>query len=154
MSHSGNSCCPNPKPVLWTLAIFAAFGFLALIVSGKLASKSPENRAFEGEFSAETIKEQWANLAEVSEAQAALVDETKVDAALKALAQAPAKPAATTLVVPGSPTFLKQAEPAAPAAEPAPAAPADPPAAPAPAAPAPATPAPAPAAPAAPAPAQ
>lgn len=163
MNDSGKPCCNNPKPILWTVLIFALFGFLALILSGRLGSKSPENRAFEGEFSAETTKQRWANLAEVSEAQTALVDEAKVDAALAALVQSPGKPAATEIVVPGSPTFLKQMEQqAAPATEaPKPEAPAPAPATPAPApapttpapAPAPAAPAPAPAAPAAPAPA-
>ncbi len=153
MNDSGKPCCTNPKPVLWTLAIFALFGFLSLILSGQLGTKSPANRAFEGEFSDETTKQRWANLAEVSEAQGALVDEAKVDAALKALAQSPEKPTATDIVVPGSPTFLKQMEqPAAPAEQakqPSPAEPAAVPAAPAaPAAPAPAPAAPAPAAPA------
>ena len=162
MSDSGKPCCSNPKQVLWTLLIFALFGFLALIISGRLGAKSPENRAYMGEFSEETTRQRWENLKEVEGAQSALVDEAKVRGALEAIAKAPPAPAATDVVVPGSPTFLKQMEqpatPApAPAATPAPSTPAPAPAAtPAPATPAPATPAPAPAAtpaPAAPAPA-
>jgi hypothetical protein len=152
MSDSSKPCCSNPKPVLWTLLIFALFGFLALIVSGRLGAKSPENRAYMGEFTAEATKLRWDNLKEVKDAQTALVDPAKVKGALEALAKSAPKPAATDIVVPGSPTFLKQMEQQAAAAAPATPAPATPaPAAPAPATPAPATPAPA--APAAPAPA-
>ena len=161
MSDSSKPCCSNPKQVLWTLLIFALFGFLALILSGQLGAKNPENRAYMGEFTEEATKLRWDNFKEVKEAQNALVDPAKVKSALEAIAKSAPKPAPTDLVVPGSPTFLKQMEQqAAPAPAPAPAAPG---AAPAPAAPAPAattTPAPAPApsqtaapAPAAPAPA-
>lgn len=143
MSDTSKPCCSNPKQVLWTLAIFGLFGFLALIVSGRLDSKNPVNRAYEGEFTDARTKERWANLDEVKGAQSALVDEAKVAAALEALAKAPAQPAPTDVVVPGSPTFLKQSQqPAAPAPAPAPPAPAPAPK-PAPAA---STPAPAPAA--------
>lgn len=154
MSDPGKPCCSNPKQVLWTLAIFALFGFLALLVTGRLDSKSPANRAFEGEFTDATTRQRWANFKEVEEAQRALFDPAKVAAALEAIAKAPGKPEPSTIVVPGSPTFLKQMEqqaapaPAAPgAAAPGAAAPAKP-AAPA---PAPAQTAPAPQAPAAPA---
>ena len=144
MSDSSKPCCSNPKQVLWTLLIFALFGFLALILSGQLGAKNPENRAYMGEFTEEATKLRWDNFKEVKEAQDALVDPAKVKSALEAIAKSAPKPAPTDLVVPGSPTFLKQMEQqAAPA--PAPAAPV---AAPAPAAPAPAattTPAPAPA---------
>ena len=154
MSDSSKPCCSNPKQVLWTLLIFALFGFLALILSGQLGAKNPENRAYMGEFTEEATKLRWDNFKEVKEAQNALVDPAKVKSALEAIAKSAPKPAPTDLVVPGSPTFLKQMEQqAAPA--PAPAAPG---AAPAPAAPAPAAtttpaPAPAPSQPAAPAPA-
>jgi hypothetical protein len=147
MSDTSKPCCSNLKQVLWTLAIFGLFGFLALIVSGRLDSKNPVNRAYEGEFTDARTKERWANLDEVKGAQSALVDEAKVAAALEALAKAPAKPAPTDVVVPGSPTFLKQSQqPAAPApagGATAPASAATPaPVTPAPATPAPATPAP------------
>jgi hypothetical protein len=162
MSDSSKPCCSNPKQVLWTLLIFALFGFLALILSGQLGAKNPENRAYMGEFTEEATKLRWDNFKEVKEAQDALVDPAKVKSALEAIAKSAPKPAPTDLVVPGSPTFLKQMEqqaapapaPAAPVAAPAPAAPAPaatttPAPAPAPsqpAAPAPAAPAPAPAA--------
>jgi hypothetical protein len=162
MSDSSKPCCSNPKQVLWTLLIFALFGFLALILSGQLGAKNPENRAYMGEFTEEATKLRWDNFKEVKEAQNALVDPAKVKSALEAIAKSAPKPAPTDLVVPGSPTFLKQMEqraapapaPAAPVAAPAPAAPAPaatttPAPAPAPsqpAAPAPAAPAPAPAA--------
>ena len=152
MSDSSKPCCSNPKQVLWTLLIFALFGFLALILSGQLGAKNPENRAYMGEFTEEATKLRWDNFKEVKEAQNALVDPAKVKSALEAIAKSAPKPAPTDLVVPGSPTFLKQMEQQA---APAPAAPG---AAPAPAAPAPAAtttpaPAPAPSQPAAPAPA-
>jgi hypothetical protein len=154
MSDSSKPCCSSPKQVLWTLLIFALFGFLALILSGRLGAKSPENRAYMGEFTEEATKLRWDNLKEVKEAQTALVDPAKVKSALEALAKSATKPAATDIVVPGSPTFLKQMEQqAAPAAAPAAAAAAPATATPAPATPAPATPAPATPAPATPAPA-
>lgn len=163
MSDSSKPCCSSPKQVLWTLLIFALFGFLALILSGRLGAKSPENRAYMGEFTAEATKLRWDNLKEVKDAQSALVDPAKVKSALESLAKSAPKPAPTDIVVPGSPTFLKQMEqqaaPAAPAAPvaapatPAPAVPAQATPAPAPATPAPAAPAPAPSQPAAPAPA-
>jgi hypothetical protein len=160
MSDSSKPCCSNPKQVLWTLLIFALFGFLALILSGQLGAKNPENRAYMGEFTEEATKIRWDNFKEVKEAQNALVDPAKVKSALEAIAKSAPKPAPTDLVVPGSPTFLKQMEqqaapaPAAPGAAPAPAAsapaatttPAPAPAPSQPAAPAPAAPAPAPAA--------
>ena len=128
MSDSTGNCCSKPKMFLGTLALLAGFGFLALILFGFVGNKSVEDRAFEGEFSPEVTEQRWANLKEVSTSQAKLVDETKVAAALSALAKAPAKPSASTVVVPGSPTFLKQAEQAASPA-PAPATPAPAPAA-------------------------
>ena len=149
MSDSSKPCCSNPKQVLWTLLIFALFGFLALILSGQLGTKSPENRAYMGEFTEEATKLRWDNFKEVKEAQNALVDPAKVKSALEAIAKSAPKPAPTDLVVPGSPTFLKQMEQQAAPAAPAPAATTTPAPAPAPsqpAAPATAAPAPAPAA--------
>jgi hypothetical protein len=149
MSDSSKPCCSNPKQVLWTLLIFALFGFLALILSGQLGAKNPENRAYMGEFTEEATKLRWDNFKEVKEAQDSLVDPAKVKSALEAIAKSAPKPAPTDLVVPGSPTFLKQMEQQAAPAAPAPAATTTPAPAPAPsqpAAPAPAAPAPAPAA--------
>jgi len=145
MSDSSNKCCAKTKLVLGTIGIFVIFGFLALILSGFAGHESVEDRAYMGDFTPEQIALRWANLKEVSEAQSGLVDQGKITAALEAIAQAPPKAAATTVVVPGSPTFLKQMEEAAAAAPaPAPAPAPETPAAPAPetpAAPAPETPA-------------
>ena len=136
MSDSSNKCCSKPKLVLGTLGIFVIFGFLALILSGYVGNESLEDRAYMGDSTPEVSAQRWANFEEIEKAQDALVDQAKVDAALAALVGAAPKAEATAIVVPGSPTFLKQMEqPAAPAA----------PATPAPATPAPATPAPAPA---------
>lgn len=139
MSDSGKPCCTQPKQVLWTLVIFLLFGFLALILAGRLSSKNPENRAYLGEFAEETTQQRWDNLNEVSEAQSALVDQARVAAALTALANSTPRAEKTDLVVPGSPTFLKQMEQQAAPAEaagqptaPAPSTPSEP-AAPAPA---------------------
>jgi hypothetical protein len=151
MSDSTGKCCSNPKMLLGTLALFVGFGFLALILFGFVGNESVEDRAYKGEFTPEVTNQRWANLEEVKASQSELVDEAKLTAALASLAKAPAKPEPSGIVVPGSPTFLKQAEQAAAPATPAPATPA--PATPAPATPAPATPAPATPAPATPAPA-
>lgn len=152
MSDSNKPCCGNLKQVLWAILLFSLFGFLAFILTGNLHSRKPEDRAYQGMFSDETTQARWANLKEIEEAQSGLVDQAKLDAALKALAANVPAPASTELVVPGSPTFLKQSAQPAPAPAPAPTTPAPAPAAPAPApatpAPAPATPAPAPATPA------
>ncbi|MDP4938041.1 MAG: hypothetical protein NWR21_01890, partial [Verrucomicrobiales bacterium] len=136
MSDSSNKCCSKPKLVLGTLGIFVIFGFLALILSGYAGNESLEDRAYMGDFTPEVTAQRWANLEEIEKAQGALVDQAKVDAALAALVSAAPKAEATAIVVPGSPTFLKQMEqPAAPAAAaaPAPATPAPAPATPAPA---------------------
>ncbi len=119
MTDSGKPCCSNLKAVAWTLALFALFGFLGLILTGQISMMSPEDRAYMGEFSDERTTERWANLEEVSGAQASLLDQEKVDAALAELAKAPAKPTASEFVVPGSPTFMKQSEEAAESEDPA-----------------------------------
>ncbi len=144
MSDSSYTCCSKPKLVLGTLGIFAVFGFLVLILSGYVGRESLEDRAYMGDFSPEVTAQRWANLEEIEKAQSLLVDQAKVDAALEALVKSAPKAEATPIVVPGSPTFLKQMEqPAAPVEAPAPAsAPVEAPAPAAPATPAPATPAP------------
>lgn len=152
MTDSSNKCCSKPKLVLGTIGIFVLFGFLTLILFGYVGHESLEDRAFRGDFTPEVTAQRWANFEEVQGNQSALVDEAKVEAALDALVKAAPKAEATTIVVPGSPTFLKQMEqaetpaPEAPAAQaPAPETPAPvAPAAPAPAAPAPVAPTPAP----------
>lgn len=111
------------KLLLGTVGVFAFFGFLTLILLGYAGHGTIQDKAFKGDFDQETIDTRWANLKEVSEAQAKLIDEKKVDAALSALAKSPPAPKKSEVVVPGSPTFLKQAEQAAaPAPEEKPAA--------------------------------
>ncbi len=125
---------------LWVLGAFAGFAVLFTLIQSASSSKLGEDPRAEARLAntAEINKAQEENLAKIG-----FNDEAKkkgaFDKAVAALGGR--KPAASTQVVPGSPTQLKEAAAAAAPAAPAPAAPA--PAAPAPAA-AP-TPAPAPA---------
>jgi ferredoxin-NADP reductase len=98
------------KYFLGSIGLFAVFGFLALILSGFAGHETLEERSYQGEFSTEVKEARWANLEEVSAAQAALVDSKKIDSALASIAKSPAKAAKTATVVPGSPTFMKQME--------------------------------------------
>jgi hypothetical protein len=149
MSEHPGDTATNRFRAFWAgLLAFVSFGAVLWLA---LQAAGPRHAVEAG--LAERAIERGKNLAEVSAAQAAVVAPEAVASALPAtLEKLKAKPAAKTeLVVPGSPTFLKQSQaPATPA--PAPAAPAPAPATPAPApatpAPAPATPAPAPATPA------
>ena len=162
MSDTQTSPAKSAKMILGTLGIFVLFGFLALILSGFAGHESVEDKVYQGEFSKETTEARWKNLEEVQKVQNEAFDQTKVDAAFSKVVSSASKPAKTELVIPGSPTFLKQAEaPSAPAAEaitPAPAAATAPkteaPAKPAPVEAAPAKPAPVKPAPAKPAPAK
>lgn len=125
MNDSENSIGRRIKMILGTLGIFVVFGFLALILSGFAGNESPEDRAYKGEFSEEIIETRWKNLEEVETAQSEVYDEAKVNAAMEKIMSSVAEPKKTGIVVPGSPTFLKQSEqPAAPAegesSEPAP----------------------------------
>jgi hypothetical protein len=153
MTDSSDSPVSRAKVLLAAAGVLVVFGFLTLILMGSAGHESPEDKAYKGDFDTATTQQRWDNLAEVKAAQDSLVDEAKVKAAMLAVIKGATKESPTAVVVPGSPTFLKQAEaPATPApATPAPATPA--PATPAPATPAPATPAPATPAPATPAPA-
>ena len=110
MSESSTSSNSPLKIFLSAAGVFVIFGFLALILSGYGGNESLEDRAYEGDFDKATIETRWANLEEISSAQAALVSAEKIDAALAEIAKAPAKPSKTDIVVPGSPTFLKQME--------------------------------------------
>lgn len=138
---------------LWVLGAFAGFAVLFSVIQSLSGSKlGVDPRAAERiANTAEITKAQSENLAKIG-----LNDAAKRKAVFeKTVAAAAAKkPAASTQVVPGSPTQLKQAAAAA-APAPAPATPAAAPTTPAPAAPAtpaptpaPISPAPAPAAPA------
>jgi len=126
MSDTQTSPAKSAKMILGTLGIFVLFGFLALILSGFAGHESVEDKVYQGEFSKETTEARWKNLEEVQKVQNEAFDQTKVDAAFSKVVSSASKPAKTELVIPGSPTFLKQAEaPSAPAAEaitPAPAA--------------------------------
>ncbi|MBE2284174.1 MAG: hypothetical protein IAE77_12020 [Prosthecobacter sp.] len=117
---------------LWVLGAFAGFAVLfTLIQSGVDSKLGQDPRASErAANTAEIAKTQNENLAKIGMTDAAK-QKAVYQKALSSLGVR--KPAASTQVVPGSPTQLKQA--AAAATAPAPAAPAAP--APAPAAPAP-----------------
>ena len=93
-----------------TLVLLVSFGFVVLVLTGNFGRESIEDRAYMGDFSAETIEARWANFEEVKATQAGLVDMVKVDDALSSLAGNIPDPAKTDILVPGSPTFLKQSE--------------------------------------------
>lgn len=105
------------KTLLTGLAILVSFGFVVLILTSNFGRESIEDRAYMGDFSEETIETRWANLEEVTSAQEALVDMSKVDAAMRELAGNVPDAAKSDIVVPGSPTFMKQAEAASAPAE-------------------------------------
>lgn len=121
MSFETKTSGSTLKLVLGTVGVFAFFGFLTLILSGFVGHESLEDRAYKGEFDQETIDTRWANLKEVSEAQSGAIDEEKLSKAMVELVKAPAAPKKSEIVIPGSPTFLKQSQQPAPEAEAAPA---------------------------------
>lgn len=132
---------------LWVLGAFAGFAVLFSLIQSMTGSKlGTDPRADERTANtAEIVKAQNENLAKIG-----FNDDTKKQAAFEKAVTVVGgkKPTASTQVVPGSPTQLKQAAAAAPAPAAAPAAPAPaaaPAAAPVAPAPAPAAPAPAPA---------
>lgn len=104
--------------ILGTLGIFVVFGFLALILSGFAGHESVEEKVFQGEFSKEVTEARWKNLEDIQTAQEGVLDQGKVESAYSKVISSASKPAKTEHVIPGSPTFLKQAEEqAAPAAD-------------------------------------
>lgn len=105
--------------VFFAAGLFLVFGFLVLILSNFAEQNSLEERAYMGDFDQATIDTRWENLKAVKEAQSGLFSEEKVAKAMAAVASAEAKPAPTDIVVPGSPTFLKQMEAPAEEAKPA-----------------------------------
>lgn len=135
---------------LWVLGAFTGFAVLFILIQSMVDSKQGQDPRAEERYAttAEVTHAQNDNLAKIG-----FNDSARKQAVVsKALAELGAKKsAASTQVVPGSPTQLKQAAaaaapapaPASPAQAPAPAAPA-----PAPVTPSPASPAPTPAAPA------
>ena len=117
MSDQAQSNSSQMKTLLTGLAILVSFGFVVLILTSNFGHESIEDRAYMGDFSEETIETRWANLEEVTSAQEALVDMSKVDAAMRELAGNVLDAAKSDIVVPGSPTFMKQAEAASAPAE-------------------------------------
>ncbi|MEX2580635.1 MAG: hypothetical protein WD342_16380 [Verrucomicrobiales bacterium] len=119
MSDSSTSPGRRAKLFLGAVGIFVVFGFLAVIFSGFVESKGPAERAFGGEFDEATVEQRRSNLAEVEAAQEEMLDEAKLKAAMEAVAESPTKAIKTEVAVPGSPTFLEQAQQSgeAPAAE-------------------------------------
>lgn len=117
MSDQAQSNSSQMKTLLTGLAILVSFGFVVLILTSNFGRESIEDRAYMGDFSEETIETRWANLEEVTSAQEALVDMSKVDAAMRELAGNVPDAAKSDIVVPGSPTFMKQAEAASAPAE-------------------------------------
>jgi hypothetical protein len=118
MSNPTNS--KNAPGFVWLLGAFAGFAVLAAVLQSLFSAERSDPRA----------AERLANWAEISAAQQANLqkmglEQGKSSAALaKGLSLVSAlAPAKSNMVVPGSPTQLKQAATAAPAA-PAPAAPA------------------------------
>ena len=148
MSEHPGDTATNRFRAFWAgLLAFVSFGAVLWLALQAAGPRQPVEAGL-----AERSAERAANLAAVSEAQtAALSPEAVTKAIPGAISALKGKPAAkSAIIVPGSPTFMKQSETPAPAPTPA-AAPADKPAAPAPekpAAPAPAAPAEKPAAPA------
>lgn len=121
MSNQTSSTSSPLKVFLGAMGVFVFFGFLALLLSGYAGHESIEDRAYLGEFDAETIQQRWENLEAVETAQAELFDEAKVATAMAALMKSVPKAAKSDVVVPGSPTFMKQMEEAsapAPSEEP------------------------------------
>lgn len=112
MSEQATSSSPL-KIFLGSAGVFVIFGFLVLILSGFAGHESAADRAFRGDFDEATTQARIANREEISQAQAAAYDPAKVDKALSGIAKSAPKAAKTDIVVPGSPTFLKQMEEAA-----------------------------------------
>ncbi|NRB74099.1 MAG: hypothetical protein HRU46_07050 [Verrucomicrobiales bacterium] len=117
MSDQSQSNSSSAKALLTGVAILVSFGFIVLILTSNSGRESVEDIAYKGEFTAEVTEARWANLEEITAAQEALVDPAKVDAAFKDLAKNPPAAAKSDIVVPGSPTFMKQAEEAVAATE-------------------------------------
>ena len=114
---SSDSTSPQRAPgFLWILGAFACFALLAFVFQGLFGQSHTDPRE----------AERLGNLSEIKAAQAANVQKlglevgksserlTKALEALKAQ-----KPTTSTMLVPGSPTQLKQSAAAAPAPKPA-----------------------------------
>lgn len=108
MSNSNQSS--NASNVFFGAGLLVVFGFLVLILSNFATRESLEERAYKGDFDAATIESRWENLKSVTAEQAEKFDAEKVEKAMAAVSASKTKPAASGVVVPGSPTFMKQME--------------------------------------------
>jgi len=118
MSSDNNSS--SFRVVLSALVVFLGFGFVTnAILCRSIGHETVQDRAAAGVFDEATISLRQQNLDEVSTAQNALVNRKGITAAEKQIAAnaASMKASKTEMVVPGSPTFLKQMKAASAAAE-------------------------------------
>lgn len=111
MSNSSPSA--TASDIFFAAGLLIVFGFLVVILANFAEKESLEERAYRGDFDAETIATRWTNLEEVTAAQTQSLDEVKLAKAMDVVAETKAAPAASDIVVPGSPTFMKQMEKAA-----------------------------------------
>ncbi|NNE92537.1 MAG: hypothetical protein HKN23_12895 [Verrucomicrobiales bacterium] len=96
---------------------FLSFGLLAGLVIYITGVEDPAAASVKGVFPEKVIAQREANLEEVTAAQAALVDEAKIEAAMQSVISGATKEKPSEAAVPGSPTDLKnQAAAAAEAA--------------------------------------
>ncbi len=112
-SENRESPVSGLKALLTALVVFLGVGIIAAIVFCSASGhESVQDKAARGVFNQKTIDSRNQNLAEVTAAQSALVNSEDIVAAEKQLIASAAsmKPAKSDLVVPGSPTFLKQME--------------------------------------------
>ncbi len=118
MSEKRESAVTGSRIFIGSVVALFGFGLLVTLVVASGTGQTPIDRTAAGDFDAETTKLRWKNLDEVSSAQSAALDQDALDKAMSAVIQesASAKATKTELVVPGSPTFLKQAAAAAPPA--------------------------------------
>ncbi len=110
---SDSSPSSKSSNVFFTAGLFLVFGFLVVILSNFAEQDSLEERAYKGDFDQATIDSRWENLKAIEEVQSTKFSGEKVSKAMAVIASAEAAPAATDVVVPGSPTFMKQMEAAA-----------------------------------------
>jgi hypothetical protein len=116
MSNSNQSS--KASNVFFGAGLLVVFGFLVLILSNYATRESLEERAYRGDFDAATIEARWENLKAVQAEQAGLYDAVKVEKAMAAVVASQAQAAPSDVVVPGSPTFMKQMEQASQEAAP------------------------------------
>lgn len=119
---SDSSPSSGAANILFAVGLFVVFGFLVVIFSGSAGNESIEEKAYMGDFDQATIDARWENLEVIEKEQAEAYSSEKVAEAMVAVAGAKSEPAKSGIVVPGSPTFMKQMEAQSqPAPEPEPA---------------------------------